>query len=166
MQKTKYKLTMKIINLWMFCVLLSSAFLFVQTQADIIPSYHVSTEVVKKGEEVTLIFILKFSNKWKVYSNIQDYDIGPLPTSFNFEAHASYELLGGVLPVGSKREHDPVFEVDVNFFALKAEFHQRIKVSSDTILVKGNYQYQLCDSLDGRCAYDTEDFEFNIISLN
>lgn len=153
---------MKIINLWTFYTILSSAFLFAQTPYDIKPSYSISTEVVKKGEEVTLIFILKLSNKWIMYSNIQDYDIGPLPTSFNFEPHPSYELLGEVLPVGSKREHDPVFEMDVNFFDMRAEFHQRIKVCSDTILVKGNYQYQLCNSLDGRCTYNTENFEFNI----
>lgn len=151
---------MKIINLCMLYIILSSLSVFAQSPIDIKSSYRVSKEMFNKGKEVTLIFTLKLSNKWKMYSNIQDYDKGPLRTSFNFVTHPSYELLGEILPVGSKREHDPVFEVDVNFFVVQAEFHQRIKVCADTMLVKGNYQYQLCNILDNSCIYRTESFEF------
>tara|TARA_R110001583_G_scaffold192614_1_gene359333 strand:+ start:48055 stop:48495 length:441 start_codon:yes stop_codon:yes gene_type:complete len=146
--------------------MLSSAVLTAQTSLPAKSDFKLSKEVVKKGDEVTLIFTMKLSNTWKVYSNIQNYDMGPLPASFSFEPHPSYELLGRVMPVGSKKEYEPVFEVDVNYFGKRAEFRQRIQVCSDTLLVKGTFQYQLCNALDGRCTYITEEFEFNTATKN
>lgn len=157
---------MKIINLWVLCSMLGNMVLFAQTACPVKSDYKLSKKVVKKGDEVTLIFIMKLSNTWKVYSNIQHYDMGPLPASFSFNPHPSYQLLGEVVPVGSKKEHEPVFEVDVNYFETLAEFRQRIKVLSDTLIVKGIYQYQLCNAIDGRCAYRTDEFEFNTTAKN
>lgn len=157
---------MKIINLWVLCTILSNVTLSAQTPYPVKSDHRLSQEVVKKGDEVTLIFTMNLSNTWKVYSNIQHYDMGPLPASFSFDPHPSYELLGRVVPVGSKKEHEPVFEVDVNYFEKRAEFRQRIKVCSDTLIIKGIFQYQLCNALDGRCAYNTEEFEFNTATKN
>jgi Disulphide bond corrector protein DsbC len=157
---------MKIIILWVWFAFLCGTNLFAQTRNPVKSDYKLSKKAVKKGGEVTLIFTLNLDQNWHVYSNIQNYELGPMRTSFSFEPNSSYELLGGVIPVGSRQEHEPVFEVDVNYFESRAEFRQKIKVFSDTTIIKGIYRYQLCNPSDGICLYRTENFEFNIATVN
>lgn len=154
---------MKTIKIFLFCMLLSVIKLPAQILSPVKSEYSLSKVPVKKGDEVTLTFTLNLDKNWHVYSNVQEYQIGPIPACFVFEPHSSYRLLGGVVPMGSKLEYEPVFEVNVNYFEGKAVFQQKVKVLSDNLVIKGSYDFQLCSLQEGTCIFSTEDFEFNHI---
>lgn len=137
-----------------------------QMASPVQPNYTLSKKEVKKGDVVTLIFTLELADHWHLYSNRQNYKLGPLPTSFEFESHPSFKLLGDMIPIGSKMVYEPTFDVDVQYFEHRAEFRQNIKICSDTPVVKGYYEYQICDVLEGKCLFKTADFEFKINTMN
>lgn len=156
---------MKIINLFVFYALFSASTALAQILSPVQSNYKLSQEHVKKGDDVTLIFTLNIDKHWHVYSTIQNYELGPMPTVFEFEPDSSYKLLGEVMPVGSKKEHEPVFDVDVNYFEKIAEFRQRIKICSENPIIRGSYEYQVCSVQDGKCILKTADFEFKIKTI-
>ncbi|MFG6686749.1 protein-disulfide reductase DsbD domain-containing protein [Mariniflexile sp. HNIBRBA6329] len=124
-----------------------------------------SKKVVHQGETVELIFSIRLEKNWHLYSNIQDYTLGPLPTTFNFDPHTSFKLLESVVPIGSQKEFDPVFEVYVNYFENTAEFRQKVKILSKNPLIKGFYEYQMCNIMDGKCIMQADDFKFHIQTI-
>lgn len=121
---------------------------------------------IKLGGEVELVFKVILDRTWHLYSNIQNYEIGPLPASFVFEPHPSYQLIGKVKPIGTKTEYDEVFEVNVNYFEKNAEFRQKIKILAKNPIIKGTYSYQVCTTIDGKCILGDDDFEFKIKTTN
>jgi thiol:disulfide interchange protein DsbD len=137
-----------------------------QIESPVKPNYTLSKKEIKKGDVVTLIFTLQLADHWHLYSNLQNYELGPLPTTFEFEPHPSYKLLEGMIPIGSKMEHEPIFDVDVHYFEKKAEFRQKIKICTDNPVIKGYYEYQICHVLEGKCLFRTDDFEFKIKTIN
>ena len=114
---------------------------------------------------IELIFDVNLDNTWQLYSNIQNYDIGPLPASFVFETNDGYELIGDVEPIGSKTKHEPVFDVDVKYFEGRAEFRQKVKVLKPNPVIEGTVNYQVCTTVDGKCINLEEDFEFRIKTI-
>ena len=155
---------MKTLMIVLFCTLFAVLQLPAQILAPVKATYSLSKVPVKKGDEVTLIFTMNLDKNWHVYSNVQDYQIGPIPACFVFEPHSSYKLLGGVVPKGAKLEYEPVFDVQVNYFEGQAVFQQKVKVLADQLVVKGWYDFQLCNVQDGQCIFSTEDFEFNYLN--
>ena len=115
----------------------------------------------KQGDIIEIIFNIKLDATWHLYSNIQNYEIGPLRTSFGFEPNTTYKLIGNVVPVGSLNKYDNVFEVNVSYFEHRAEFRQKIKILSKNPVIKGYYEYQLCSSIDGKCILGGDDFELH-----
>lgn len=140
--------------------------LMAQQDMPVTSTFRLSKDKPLKGEEVTLIFVWDIEAPWHIYSSNQNYELGPVPARFKFEPHGSFELLGDVVPIGDKKAYEPVFEVHVNYFEKRAEFHQRIRVLSDTLNIKGVCEYQLCNALDGMCLFRSETFEFNTQTLN
>tara|TARA_R110002111_G_scaffold242457_2_gene304417 strand:+ start:393 stop:866 length:474 start_codon:yes stop_codon:yes gene_type:complete len=124
--------------------------------------YQLSKQDTKQGEILELIFKIKLEDTWHLFSNIQSYTLGPLPTSFEFEPNDGYQLIGDIKAIGVQNEYDKVFEVTVNYFEHTAEFRQKIKILSKNPVVKGYYEYQVCNSIDGKCILGEDDFEFNI----
>lgn len=137
-----------------------------QIESPVKSNYTLSKKEIKKGDVVTLIFTLQLADHWHLYSNLQNYELGPLPTTFEFEPHPSYKLLGDIVPTRSKKEYEPIFEVYVNYFEKTAEFRQKIKLCADNPIVKGYYDYQMCSIKDGKCILQTTDFEFKIKTIN
>ncbi|WP_299672844.1 protein-disulfide reductase DsbD domain-containing protein [uncultured Polaribacter sp.] len=129
-------------------------------------NYGVSKQIFTVGEEVELIFKVELDESWHLYSNIQNYELGPLPTVFEFEPNESYKLVGGVKPMGYKTKFDDVFEVKVNYFEHTAEFRQKVKILSKTPVIKGYYEYQVCTTVDGKCILGDDEFEFTIETTN
>ncbi|MCK0114816.1 protein-disulfide reductase DsbD domain-containing protein [Gelidibacter sp. F63206] len=125
-------------------------------------SVSVSKKHPKQGEIVELIFTVKLDATWHLYSNKQSYDLGPLPTTFEFEANDSYMLLGDMQAIGVKKTHDEVFEVVVNYFEEKAEFRQKVKILSSKVTIMGSYEYQVCTTVDGKCILERDEFEFEM----
>lgn len=121
-----------------------------------------SKQDIKQGEIVELIFKIELDNTWHIYSNVQNYELGPMPTIFEFDPHDSYQLIEDVKAIGTKKEYDDVFEVDVNYFEHTAEFRQKVKILKDNAVIKGNYEYQVCTTVDGKCIMGDDEFQFII----
>ena len=117
---------------------------------------------VKLGDKTDLTFNVDLDDTWQLYSNIQDYDIGPLPAFFEFEPNGAYELVGVVEAIGSKTKHEAVFDVDVNYFEGMAEFRQKVKILKPNPAIRGTVNYQVCTTVDGKCINQEEGFEFRI----
>ena len=92
-------------------------------------SYHTSEREVEIGDEIELIFKVKLDDTWHLYSNEQDYEIGPLPTEIHFEPHESYRIVGALIPKGEIiAEYDTLWEETVRYFKHEAEFRQKVKI--------------------------------------
>ncbi|WP_117174397.1 protein-disulfide reductase DsbD domain-containing protein [Mariniflexile rhizosphaerae] len=125
-----------------------------------------SKQDIKQGDVIELIFKIQLDATWHLYSNVQDYKIGPLPTVFAFSPNGSYKLVGDVVAIGAKKKYDDVFEVDVNYFESTAEFRQKVKILSKNPVIKGSYTYQVCTTVDGKCILGDDEFEFQIKTIN
>lgn len=124
--------------------------------------YKVSKEQVKINETVEIVFQVILDEGWHLYGNIQNYDMGPMPTEFSFETQPKYKIVGTVKPVGAKSEFDTVFDVTVNYFEGKATFSQTVKILDSNPIIKGTYEYQVCHMTQGKCILLSDDFEIKI----
>lgn len=124
-----------------------------------------SKSSVKVDEELELIFRADIDQDWYLYSSDFDPDCGPMVTEFEFIPNNSYQLVGGLRPMGPEKKYDEVFECDVTIFKKKGEFRQTIKVLSKDLLVEGSYSYQVCSDIDGKCIPFEEDFTFNEVEV-
>ena len=115
---------------------------------------------VATGDEVDLIFDITIDSLWYLYSSDFDPELGPMVTEFHFIPHSSYELVGEIRPINPKEGYDEIFEGNYTYFRGKGEFRQTIKVLQSDLQVKGNYAYQVCTDVDGKCIPFDEDFEF------
>lgn len=122
----------------------------------------ISKENIKQGDIIELIFKIKLDDTWHLYSNVQNYEIGPLKTEFEFEPNDTYELVDDVKAIGTKTEYDDVFEVNVNYFEGTGEFRQKIKILKTNAIIEGTYDYQVCTTVDGKCILGDDEFEFRI----
>jgi thiol:disulfide interchange protein DsbD len=125
-------------------------------------STSVSKEKIKKGDVVELIFKIKLDDTWHLYSNVQNYEVGPKKTEFEFEPNDTYELVGNTKAIGTKTEYDDIFEVNVTYFEKTGEFRQKVKILKSKAVIEGTYNYQVCTTVDGKCILGDDDFEFKI----
>ena len=112
------------------------------------------------GEEIDLIFDISIDSLWYLYSSDFDPELGPMVTEFHFQPHASYELIGGIRPINPKEGYDDIFEGNYTYFRGKGEFRQTIKILDKDLSISGNYAYQVCTDVDGKCIPFDEEFEF------
>lgn len=125
-----------------------------------------SKQDIKQGDVMELIFKIQLDDTWHLYSNVQNYKTGTLPTVFEFEPNGSYKLVGVVIAIGAKKKYDDIFEVDVNYFENTAKFCQKVKILSKNPVIKGSYTYQVCTTVDGKCILGDDEFEFKIKTAN
>ncbi len=123
----------------------------------------VSTNEAKVGDEVTLVFRANLDKDWYLYSTEFNCEDGPNKTVFTFKAHPSYKLVGKIEPVGEIDKHDDIFECDIKIFKKTGEFRQRIKILSPNLQIEGDYDYQVCTDINGRCIPFNEEFSFRDI---
>jgi len=121
---------------------------------------------VKVGEEVDLVFTVDIDEDWYLYSTDFDPDLGPMLTEFTFEPNKNYELAGEIQPIDAKEKYDEIWEGNIRYFIEKAEFRQTIKVTgSELSKITGNYAYQVCTDVDGRCIPFEDEFAFHFTVL-
>ena len=128
-------------------------------------TYSQSATQVQAGDEVELIFTATIDKDWYLYSSDFDPDLGPMVTEFNFEPDDSYELVDGIRAINSKKKYDEIFEGDYTYFRDKGEFRQTIRVLKKNLRFSGNYAYQVCTDIDGKCIpfdADFSDADFSI----
>jgi len=112
------------------------------------------------NNEAELIFSAKIEPHWHMYSQFFE-DGGPVKMTFSFEETKDYKLLGKVAEFTPKKEHDDIFDIDVQYFETDAKLVQKIKVlSKKDFLVKGEFDYQVC--FEDKCVLFTPDFEFSV----
>ncbi len=152
----------------LFITLLFSAFL--QLNAQILNpakwTYETSVKEVKAGDEVELIFKATIEKNWYLYSSAFTCEDGPIKTTFNFVPHASFQLVGDVVPVNPIDKYDDIFECDVKIFKHEAEFRQKIKILSTSLSIKGESDYQVCTETTGQCVPGGEEFSFDKIKVS
>ncbi len=129
-------------------------------------SYDVSNTNAQVGDEVDLIFYTKIDQDWYLYSTDFDPELGPLVTEFTFDRNDSYELAGGIKPIGSKKKYDEIWEGNYTYFKEKAEFRQTIKVLKEDYTISGSYMYQVCSDIDGKCIPFEDGFAFGVTTKN
>jgi thiol:disulfide interchange protein DsbD len=141
------------------CLILATA-----TQAQILhPAKWVtsiSSEALKVGDEVDVIFRAEIDKNWYLYSSDFDASCGPRVTTFTFKTNKSFSLIGKIAPIDPILKHDEVFGCDVKIFKKHGEFRQRIKILSTDLKIEGEYEYQVCTDIDGSCIPFNEDFAF------
>lgn len=100
----------------------------------------------KTGPETALFkATAKIDKNWHLYSQFIE-EGGPIPTSFTFEPHASYSLVGKVTEKGKLSDvFDPVFEMQLKYFSEQVTFSQQLKVKSETLKLKGFLEFMVCD---------------------
>jgi thiol:disulfide interchange protein len=138
-------------------------------QAQILEPAHWSTSTsvteAKVGDEIDLIFSVKIDETWYLYSTEFVCEDGPLKTTFNFNPHNSYKLVGVPVPINPVDKHDEIFDCDVKIFKKKAEFRQRVKVLASRVNISGTYDFQVCTEVTGSCIPGSGDFVFNKLKV-
>jgi len=97
--------------------------------------------------EIELIFKAAIDPGWHLYStNLPEG--GPIKTTFTFTPDkANYQVIDGLISkTVSTKEHDKIFNMDLEFFSNEAIFVQKIKVlSNQSFDLKGTIEYQSCN---------------------
>jgi len=114
------------------------------------------------NSEIELIVKAAIDPGWHLYStNLPEG--GPIKTTFTFTPDKSnFQVIGGVISkTVPTKEHDKIFNMDLEFYSNQAVFVQKIKVlSSQSFDLKGSIEYQSCN--DETCTLDEHDFTFSI----
>ncbi len=110
------------------------------------------------GEEVEILFKAEIEKDWYLYSSDFDPDLGPMVTEFEFSENDSYELIGEVVPVKPQKKYDSLWEGEYTYFKKKGLFKQKVKILQDNFEIKGNYLYQVCSDVDGKCIPFDDEF--------
>ncbi len=108
-----------------------------------------------------LHFTAAIEPTWHMYNQVKQND-GPEPLSFTFEPSVYYQRIDTVLEITpAHKEFDKMFNLTVHFFAVEAEFMQKIKIlKQESFKIKGTIDFQICD--DKSCSLGDTDFSFDI----
>lgn len=129
-------------------------------------SYGATKSQVETGDEIDLIFKVSVTDDWYLYSSDIGEDVGPLPTSIDFELNGSFELVGSLIPVNPKKKFEEVWGADVTYFTGAGEFRQRIKVLSSDLKIRGELSFQTCSDITKLCVLGSEDIDFSFIKVS
>jgi thiol:disulfide interchange protein DsbD len=114
------------------------------------------------GEEIEIKFQATIDAKWYLYSSDFDPDLGPMVTEFLFEENDTYERLGGIVPVNPKKKFDSLWMGEYTYFSGKGLFTQKVKILKEDFTISGNYTYQVCSDIDGKCIPFDDDFSLGV----
>ena len=123
-----------------------------------------SKQDVHIGDQIDIIFKATIDKDWYLYSSDFDPDLGPMVTEFNFEPNDGYKLVGSIRPIHPKKKYDDLWGGEYTYFKGQGEFRQTIKITGKTPIIKGDYSYQTCSDIDGKCIPFDE--EFAVTDLN
>jgi thiol:disulfide interchange protein len=112
--------------------------------------------------EYELVFSATIQQNWKLYSQEEPDELGPLPTVFEFDAiDGNYELVGEVIEPKVEPYHDKVFDLDIKFFKNNVDFKQRIKLLNPYYkVITVSVDYMSCD--DEKCVPADHTFNVNL----
>jgi len=91
-----------------------------------------------------LFFDAILEEGWNLYSQHLPSDEGPIATAFYFNSEEGHTFEGEVEELGELiTGYDPNFEMDLNFFAKRAGFMQ--KVTTDADQLSGELEFMVCN---------------------
>jgi len=126
-----------------FLLLLIGTFSFAQSEP---VTWTIEAERIAE-DEYEVSFTAKIENGWSIYSPEVPKELGPVPTTFQFDSDSGIQLVGTPQQVGQrKKSFDPNFGTTLTKFLNRARFSQRIKVKRDTTVIKGQLTYMTCDA--------------------
>ena len=98
-----------------------------------------------------VVITATIEEKWHLYATEMPKD-GPLPTEFTFQDSTPIgPLTHSELITG----YDPIFEMELSYFDIKASFYQTLVVADESVQdIKVNLIYQACD--DKLCIFRDE----------
>jgi len=120
----------------------------------------ISTQKITVGEIVEVSFKANIKKDWYLYSANFDPEIGPIVTTFQFNQHPSYQLVGKIKPIGQKVKNDEVWQAEIPYFTERATFVQKIRILQPDVKLTGSIEFQSCTDVDGRCINGKEKFEW------
>ncbi|MEO9482785.1 MAG: thioredoxin family protein [Ekhidna sp.] len=111
------------------------------------------------GDEIEILFKASIEEDWYLYSSDFDPDLGPQVTQFFFVENDSYELLDSIVAVGPKRKYDSIVWLgEYTYFKKEGLFKQKIRILKEDLRIEGNYMYQVCTDVDGKCIPFDDEF--------
>lgn len=117
---------------------------------------------IEKISETEFNLVLEgiIENGWHVYSQFTP-DGGPLPLELKFaESVGNFELIGKTKESKTRKEYNPVFEVDEIFFEKKVVLTQKVKILNTNVQeIKLKIDFQACKEV---CINLNKNFEFKI----
>lgn len=129
-------------------------------------SYDASQKEVKVGDEIEIIFRVALIENWYIYSSDIDPEIGPTPTTVEFEENGSFELIGDLIPIEPKKKYDDIWGADITYFSEKGEFRQKVKVLSKDFKLAGLLDFQTCSDVTGQCIPGEQEFVIDFVSVS
>lgn len=90
---------------------------------------------------------------WHLYSQILKNDVGPIPTTFQFEDNKNVKIIGEVTQPQAIEAYDENFGSNLDYFAGNVIFRQKVEIKKQSTL-KGSVYYMVCD--DQKCLPPTE----------
>ena len=146
-----------------FCLLM--AFLAVipmRVQAQIVDPVKWAFSIQDVNEtEFDVVATATVDPQYHIYSTKMP-ELGPLPTTFEFESSPDYEVVGEARDVSAgEKYYDDIFEVEYVQFKGTAVYAQRLKKLTDkAFTVMGAISAQVCK--EGGCVPVSADFEVNV----
>ncbi len=133
--------------------------LSVQVYAQFVNPVSMKLDKSIDGVNGVLTFTASIESGWHMYStNIPEG--GPTAATFNVDKIEGAELVGELTPgEGWVEVDDPIFEMRLRFFADKATFTQKFKVTAPEYRIEGYLEYGCCN--DENCTPPTA-FDFNV----
>jgi thiol:disulfide interchange protein DsbD len=96
--------------------------------------------------QVDLVFTGVIEDGWYTYSQFQESDDGPVPTTFTFEEGPHFKLVGKVKEGGGiLKIKDNVFNMTVAKFKHSVIFTQRVEVVTPGKPISGYFTYMACN---------------------
>lgn len=112
--------------------------------------------------EYELVFKAVIDEHWHVYSQHLSSEDGPIATSFSFEENPAVAFEGAMTEgEGLITKYDQNFDMELSYFEKEATFKQKINVSGNQSVLKGEITFMTCD--DEKCLPpDYIPFEFEL----
>jgi thiol:disulfide interchange protein len=104
------------------------------------------------GETVDIVFTVKMDKSWHHYASDFSPNVGPIVSTIKLKNNDSFEAVGALKSINSKKKHDEVFDGDVAFFEGKGEMRQSVKILKENPVIEGSYDGQVCSDVTGQCV--------------
>ncbi|MFY0673540.1 MAG: thioredoxin family protein [Bacteroidia bacterium] len=99
------------------------------------------------NNEIEAVVSLEVEDGWHTYSLTQDNPMGPLATVLDIRDTTFYKKIGKPYsPSKMHKEEDAAFGIVVEYYEHEAIFKQKIKLTDNTSIIKGVFEYQVCDN--------------------